>query len=184
MLALLAAGRCHKAVDGIRCQLNPVRRRRGALSTSMTRSCRWTQRSIPVNEGATVRVHQRQVHSATVDGFWIGNVWEWTSDWYSPGHPVDVPKACCVPVNPRDEAEAASYDPRQPEVRIPRKVPKGGSCLCAPNYCRRYRPAARHAEPVDTSTSHVGRFPLLRQGLGTPGVYQTGDEKGSPFPSR
>jgi sulfatase modifying factor 1 len=46
--------------------------------------------------------------------------------------------------------------PCQPSIRIPRKVLKGGSHLCAPNYCRRYRPAARHAEPVDTSTSHVG----------------------------
>ena len=44
----------------------------------------------------------------------------------------------------------------QPDIRIPRKVLKGGSHLCAPNYCRRYRPAARHAQPVDTSTSHVG----------------------------
>ena len=43
-----------------------------------------------------------------------------------------------------------------PNIRIPRKVLKGGSHLCAPNYCRRYRPAARHAEPIDTSTSHVG----------------------------
>ena len=54
------------------------------------------------------------------------------------------------------DREAASYDPRQPNIKIPRKVLKGGSHLCAPNYCRRYRPAARHAEPVDTSTSHVG----------------------------
>ena len=53
-------------------------------------------------------------------------------------------------------ARTASYDPCQPEIRIPRKVLKGGSHLCAPNYCRRYRPAARHAQPVDTSTSHVG----------------------------
>src|SRR5215510_14762314 len=36
------------------------------------------------------------------------------------------------------------------------KVLKGGSHLCAPNYCRRYRPDARHAQPIDTSTSHVG----------------------------
>ena len=43
-------------------------------------------------------------------------------------------------------AEAASYDPGQPNIKIPRKVIKGGSHLCAPNYCRRYRPAARHAE--------------------------------------
>jgi formylglycine-generating enzyme len=86
----------------------------------------------------------------------IGNVWEWTTDFWSTRHPADAPKACCVPQNPRGAPEAQSYDPCQPEIRIPRKVLKGGSHLCAPNYCRRYRPAARHAEPVDTSTSHVG----------------------------
>jgi formylglycine-generating enzyme required for sulfatase activity len=86
----------------------------------------------------------------------IGNVWEWTSDWWSTAHPTDARKACCVPVNPRGGPVEASYDPRQPDIRIPRKVLKGGSHLCAPNYCRRYRPAARHAEPIDTSTSHVG----------------------------
>ena len=51
-----------------------------------------------------------------------------------------------------------------PHIRIPRKVLKGGSHLCAPNYCRRYRPAARHAEPVDTSTSHVGFRCVVRGG--------------------
>ncbi len=86
----------------------------------------------------------------------IGNVWEWTTDWYSPRHTDDAPKACCVPENPRGAREDQSYDPRQPAIKIPRKVLKGGSHLCAPNYCRRYRPAARHPEPVDTSTSHVG----------------------------
>jgi formylglycine-generating enzyme required for sulfatase activity len=86
----------------------------------------------------------------------IGNVWEWTTDFWSSGHPADVGKACCVPQNPRGGPEAASYDPAQPGILIPRKVLKGGSHLCAPNYCRRYRPAARHAEPIDTSTSHVG----------------------------
>ena len=86
----------------------------------------------------------------------IGNVWEWTTDWYSPGYEGDAQKACCIPINPRGGREDASYDPCQPEIRIPRKVLKGGSHLCAPNYCRRYRPAARHPEPVDTSTSHVG----------------------------
>jgi formylglycine-generating enzyme required for sulfatase activity len=93
----------------------------------------------------------------------IGNVWEWTSDFWSTRHPQDAPKACCVPLNPRGGEEAASFDPTQPQVRIPRKVLKGGSHLCAPNYCRRYRPAARHAEPVDTSTSHVG-FRCVRRG--------------------
>ncbi len=86
----------------------------------------------------------------------IGNVWEWTSDWWSNRHPGDTPKACCIPANPRGGAEQASYDASQPAIIIPRKVLKGGSHLCAPNYCRRYRPAARHAEAVDTSTSHVG----------------------------
>jgi formylglycine-generating enzyme required for sulfatase activity len=65
-------------------------------------------------------------------------------------------RPCCVPQNPRGAAMETSYDPRQPTIGIARKVLKGGSHLCAPNYCRRYRPAARHAEPVDTSTSHVG----------------------------
>ncbi len=86
----------------------------------------------------------------------IGNVWEWTVDFWSTEHPEPAAKACCIPYNPRRVDPSHSYDPRQPEIRIPRHVLKGGSHLCAPNYCRRYRPAARHAEPEDTSTSHVG----------------------------
>jgi formylglycine-generating enzyme required for sulfatase activity len=93
----------------------------------------------------------------------IGNVWEWTSDWYSARREADAQKVCCIPLNPRGGREDASYDPCQPEIKIPRKVLKGGSHLCAPNYCRRYRPAARHPEPVDTSTSHVGFRCVVRQ---------------------
>src|SRR5262245_32859442 len=93
----------------------------------------------------------------------IGNVWEWTTDWYSSKHTADAPKACCIPENPRGGSEADSYDQCQPNIRIPRKVLKGGSHLCAPNYCRRYRPAARHAQPIDTSTSHVGFRCIVRE---------------------
>jgi sulfatase modifying factor 1 len=91
----------------------------------------------------------------------IGNVWEWTTDWWSTQH--EPPEGgCCAVENPRGAAEEGSYDSCQPNIRIPRKVLKGGSHLCAPNYCRRYRPAARHAEPVDTSTSHVGFRCIIR----------------------
>jgi formylglycine-generating enzyme len=92
----------------------------------------------------------------------IGNVWEWTVDWYSPHHPAYATKQCCAPHNPRGGDVSTSYDPRQPNIRIPRKVLKGGSHLCAPNYCRRYRPAARHAQPMDISMSHIGFRCVIR----------------------
>jgi formylglycine-generating enzyme required for sulfatase activity len=81
-----------------------------------------------------------------------GNVWEWTADYFTPRHAADTPKACCVPHNPR----VAAPDERDPAGPFPRRVIKGGSHLCAPNYCLRYRPAARQAEAIDTSTSHIG----------------------------
>jgi formylglycine-generating enzyme required for sulfatase activity len=83
-----------------------------------------------------------------------GNVWEWTTDWYQEHSKIE--HACCTMAKPRGGAEQASYDPSTPGVKIPRKVMKGGSYLCAPNYCRRYRPAARMAQPIDTSTCHLG----------------------------
>jgi sulfatase modifying factor 1 len=86
----------------------------------------------------------------------IGNVWEWTTDFWSVRHPAEGARSCCMPAGPQGGSAEESYDPCLPRIRIPRKVLKGGSHLCAPNYCRRYRPAARHPEAVDTSTSHVG----------------------------
>ena len=83
-----------------------------------------------------------------------GNVWEWTTDWFTAK--VEKPgPACCASESPRTEI-ARSYDPAFPEIRIPRKVVKGGSFLCAPNYCLRFRPAARSPQMIDSGMSHVG----------------------------
>lgn len=84
-----------------------------------------------------------------------GNVWEWTDDWWTDRHPA-ASGDCCAPANPRGGAADASRDPRQPQFAVPRKVIKGGSFLCADTYCRRYRPAARRPQAVDTGMSHVG----------------------------
>ena len=73
-----------------------------------------------------------------------GNVWEWTTDTFSAR---SAEPACCAP---------------PPTERFERKVIKGGSHLCAPNYCLRYRPAARQGESVDTSTSHIGFRCIVR----------------------
>jgi len=99
------------------------------------------------------------VHAFPPNGYnvhdMIGNVWEWTSDWYGAGHGTRR-DACC------GAAAEASRDPASPSDPLPRKVLKGGSHLCAPNYCRRYRPAARYPQPIDTSTGHVGFRCIVR----------------------
>jgi len=91
-----------------------------------------------------------------------GNVWEWTTDWFQDHGKIQ--RSCCTLDNPRGGEAESSVDPRTPNVRIPRRVMKGGSYLCAPNYCRRYRPAARMAQPVDTSTCHLGFRCIIRGG--------------------
>lgn len=85
-----------------------------------------------------------------------GNVWEWTTDWYAPRHSDGKEAECCVPANPAGGRLEESYDPAQPQFRIPRKVIKGGSYLCADNYCLRFRPAARRPQMIDTGMSHIG----------------------------
>jgi formylglycine-generating enzyme required for sulfatase activity len=82
-----------------------------------------------------------------------GNVWQWTSDYFQDHR--KAMRACCAHDNPRGASEHDSADPREP-IRIARRVVKGGSFLCAPSYCHRFRPAARMAQPVDTSTCHLG----------------------------
>ena len=89
-----------------------------------------------------------------------GNVWEWTVDWYQEHGKHTRP--CCGSLNPRGGNLEDSYDGYQP-IKIPRKVMKGGSFLCAPNYCRRYRPAARMPQPIDTSTCHLGFRCVIRE---------------------
>jgi formylglycine-generating enzyme required for sulfatase activity len=95
-----------------------------------------------------------------------GNTWEWTSDFYQDHG--QIKRACCTLENPRGCDLESSIDARTPAVRIPRRVMKGGSYLCAPNYCRRYRPAARMAQPVDTSTCHLGFRCVVRESSVTP----------------
>jgi len=106
----------------------------------------------------------------------IGNVWEWTTDWYAPRHDpqaksaqAESPRAksatsgvqgCCSGGD--RSAREGSFDPAI-SLPIPRKVMKGGSFLCAPNYCRRYRPAARMPQAIDTSTCHLGFRCVVRQ---------------------
>jgi formylglycine-generating enzyme required for sulfatase activity len=85
-----------------------------------------------------------------------GNVWEWTTDWYSARHLADDAHGCCVPRNPRGTSESRSVDPAQPQLAVPRKVIKGGSFLCSDSYCLRYRPAARRPQMIDTGMSHIG----------------------------
>jgi formylglycine-generating enzyme len=84
-----------------------------------------------------------------------GNVWEWTADWFTPRHVDAVASPCCTPPE-------ASFRAGEPGAEIPRRVIKGGSHLCAPNYCLRYRPAARQSETIDTSTSHIGFRCIVR----------------------
>jgi formylglycine-generating enzyme required for sulfatase activity len=81
----------------------------------------------------------------------IGNVWEWTSDYYDSRYYEQLAKTSVV-ANPR--GPAASFDPNEP--LIVKHVTKGGSYLCADDYCSNYRPTARQATAFDSGQSHIG----------------------------
>ena len=80
-----------------------------------------------------------------------GNVWEWAADDFEPPGNGGVQSPCRGPDGPRAAADPA------------RRVIKGGSHLCAPSYCLRYRPAARQGEAIDTTTGHIGFRCILRE---------------------
>jgi len=78
----------------------------------------------------------------------IGNVWEWTSNWYYPEHDsTDF-------LNPTGPTQQESV--RSNHGNSVARVIKGGSYLCAENYCLRFRPAAREAQDSGLGSSHIG----------------------------
>lgn len=121
----------------------------------------WPGENFPLADSATGTIGSTTpVCSYPANGYGLydmaGNVWEWTRDWYRSEAPATAVKSCCVPLDPAGCRRDESYDPSQPQIAIPRKVLKGGSFLCAPNYCRRYRPAARQPQMIDSTALHIG----------------------------
>ena len=110
-----------------------------------------------------------------------GNVWEWTVDEVaSPpaaAEPAAAEAACCGP------RRRISGRPDRDARRVRRRlIIKGGSHLCAPSYCLRYRPAARQLETPDTSTSHIGFRCIVRPGAARAPASGRGHVERAPRP--
>lgn len=107
----------------------------------------WQGRFPYRNDGALGWIGTSPVGAFPPNGFglvdMIGNVWEWTTTEFTAHHRItQQPKACCMPTGPADPTVSQTL--------------KGGSHLCAPEYCHRYRPAARSPQSQDTATTHIG----------------------------
>ena len=106
----------------------------------------WQGRFPYRNEGALGWIGTSPVGTFPANGFglvdMIGNVWEWTTTRYVPQHRPGAPTGCCAPS-------------REPDPTVMQAL-KGGSHLCAPEYCHRYRPAARSPQSQDSATTHIG----------------------------
>jgi formylglycine-generating enzyme required for sulfatase activity len=106
----------------------------------------WQGRFPYRNDGALGWAGTSPVGTFPPNGFglvdMIGNVWEWTTTEFSAHHRFDQPQTYCAP--------SATADPTVNQTL------KGGSHLCAPEYCHRYRPAARSPQSQDSATTHIG----------------------------
>lgn len=128
-------------------------------ATGALRANTWQGRFPYLNTGANGWVGTSPVGSFPGNGYGLvdmtGNTWEWTSDYHTPNHDflvrsASAPSCGCGPASRLTEASAEHGS------GIPRRVLKGGSHLCAPEYCLRYRPAARSPQAEGSATTHIG----------------------------
>jgi formylglycine-generating enzyme required for sulfatase activity len=127
---------------------------------------RWTGQFPYLNESSDGFAGTSPVGSFPPNGYGLydmgGNVWNWCSDIYRAdafSERSQSGEICCDPAGPKTTQgeKVIPGDPSPPTVPgVERRVTKGGSFLCHPDYCESYRPSARRGTPPDTGSSHVG----------------------------